>query len=338
MSTRPDTIWEAGFEPDRRLVVAKLWGLQWAFPMPRNYVKRPYHQLIPIPIQDWELDMEQNFLGGWCQVKIHLSIRFQPTWRFAKSLLDNEAGSETTIRQDYRPLIEDRVMQTLESLPPDIWLSSTYADIEDYLEMQVQTLLAVKEIQSRCHCSFQFDFSRGEPAPDNSEVALDLRYQTIVSQLKTRLHEARLCVQRESFARVEEESRLRIEHEQKMIDLLRLETEVLQQRQEEESRKIRTTMAIQETETRERYESDLRLRLEQIHQEANLRQVQLESELAEKNQRATAINDVEQHLHREIEFLTLERQRLLLEEEIQESKLAKLKGWTASIRPRLTKD
>lgn len=335
MSTRPDTAWEAGFEADRRLVVARLWGLEWSFPMPRHYVKRFHHELISIPIEDWELDVEQRFPGGWCRVQTRLTIRFQPTCRLAKSFIDNHAEMGAMIRQQYRPLIEDRVVQTLESLPPDIWLSASYADIEDYLEMQVQTLLAVKDIQSRCHCSLQFDFNTEQPAPEH-EAALDLRYQDIVSQLKTRLHEARLRAQREAFAQKEDEARLRIEHEQGMIALLKQETEVLQQRQEEESRKAKTTIAIEEVDVRERYESELRLRLEQIHQEALIRQAQLESELAEKNQRAVAMSDVEQHLHREIEFLTLERQRILLEEEIQESKLARLKGWSASTRPRLT--
>lgn len=336
MSDDFESAWEPGFEGDRRLVVAKLGFFQRSFPAPSHYIKRFYHRVLPIPVEDWALDVSDRLLGPGCAVRSHLAIRFQPTLRFAETHLESGMDFGERIRQGYRQLLLDLVEQSLDSLPKTIWLSQDYADIEAYIETLVHELLAVKEIQSRCTCSISLIFSNEQ---DDAEMALaammDPDYQALISPLKNRRHQAHLQNEREQFERTSEEYRLRVEHEEKMTELLRLETEALQKRQEQEAQKVRAELAIRETQSREQYESDLRLRLEQIHQEAHLRQVQLEVELEEKNNRAAAMNDVEQHLHREIEFLTLERQRLLLEEEIQEVKLAKLKGWNTNTKARL---
>jgi L-ribulose-5-phosphate 3-epimerase UlaE len=67
---------------------------------------------------------------------------------------------------------------------------------------------------------------------------------------------------------------------------------------------------------------------------ANLRKLEMEADVDEKNRRAQTMDDMDAHLRREIELLAMERQRLLLEEEIREVKVAKAKGWVINAKRR----
>jgi hypothetical protein len=51
-----------------------------------------------------------------------------------------------------------------------------------------------------------------------------------------------------------------------------------------------------------------------------------------------ALDDVELHLRREIELLALERQRLGLEEEIHDVRVARAKGWVINARRRFAQE
>jgi len=327
MSEPTRTVWDPGFEPERKLVVASLAGFRWCYPDRHSRIKRFAYRIIAIPVEDWILDIESWPLGAWCKVNTRLDIRFQPTHRFVEARLEDDRGVSDIVRETYHSFLRDQVERLLSGLPADIWLEADHADVETCIEDDIQEFLAVAGVQSRCRCRLRFTFEEEDLEPDHGMTA-NFRHQAVIQTLRDRLHAARRQHQQTCFEQEIQATQLRIEQQKQLSALLRLETEALEQRKEAETRKTRAELALQEIAVREKYESDLRLRLDQIQQEAHLRQVQLDSELNEKNNRAAAMTDVEQYLHREIEFLTLERQRLLLEEEIQGVKLARLKGWT----------
>ncbi|MEY4194809.1 MAG: hypothetical protein RLZZ226_1177 [Pseudomonadota bacterium] len=324
MNSARDAVWEPGFEPERKLAVIRLGGLQWCFPASQSGMRRFYQRIIPVPVEDWTLDLRDWSPGSGCTVNARLDLRFQPTLAFVQGCLNQAQSAGDIIRHTYHTLLQDQVEQRLESLPPEIWLDDDLSDIETCIGQEIQEFMILSQIQSRCHCTLRFRFL-DEVADPGHDTASRPRHQAVIRTLRERLHQARLRHQQDIFEQQAEASRCRIEQQQKMTALLREETEALERHVEEEARKIRAGIALEEVATREKMAGELRLHLERIHQETQLRQTWFETDLAEKNSRAAAMNDVEQHLHREIEFLTLERQRLLLEEEIQQTRQARFK-------------
>jgi len=329
MSRPNPMVWEPGFEPERKLVVVRLAGFQWCYPKAHPGVRWFHHRVIAIPVENWLLDIESWPLGAWCKVSTRLEIRFQPTHRFVEEHLEDNRRAGEIVRETCHGFLVDQVERLLSGLPADIWLETDHADIETCIEDDLQEFLILSGIQSRCRCRLRFTFQAEAPQADQA-ITAHARHQAVIQTLQARLHTARLHHQQACFEQETEACQRRIEQQQQLSALLERETETLEQRKAVETRKARAEIALQEVATREKYESDLRLRLDQIQQEAHLGQVQLESERQEKHNRAAAMTDVEQYLHREIEFLTLERQRLLLEEEIQTVKRARLRGWTVS--------
>ncbi|MDD5034345.1 MAG: hypothetical protein PHE55_06265 [Methylococcaceae bacterium] len=144
--------------------------------------------------------------------------------------------------------------------------------------------------------------------------------------------EVRQAEQRESEARRREEQ---MRHE--MI-LRQLETKTELKNKEAELEILRTEMARVETQLEKQRECEARQREEQLRHEAHLRQIQTEAELREKERRTQDLDSLESYLNREIGLLAMERQRLLLEEEIGDIKQSRVRRWVANVKKRLTKD
>lgn len=325
---RPDKepMWDPGFDPERTLTVASLGKLHWTYPSRHTWANWFQHRVIPVPIEDWPIDLDEWRLGHWCTVHTRLDIRFQPELSFVQGRWREFSSPGEWVRLQYRTAVQEKVEQIFDALPPEIWLNPHEVRLESFIEGEIEEFLTLNSIQSRCRCSIRFTFVDAEPDLTR-DVTINPAHLEVISALRARLHAEHMRLERERFEQIAEANRVKIEQQVKIIEMLRLETATLDLRQEEETRKVRAEMALQEMAAREKLDSEMRMGLEQIQQENKLRQARFESELSERNSRATALNAVEQHLHREIEFLTLERQRLLLEGEIQETRLARLKGW-----------
>jgi hypothetical protein len=328
-----DWHWEAGFEGDRRIVVSRFGPFRRVFPRPKRFLKRFYHHVHELLIEDWSFPLEPLRLGPLCTIEANLSIRFQPTVKFAREHLECIADFGGHIRTHYRALLQDAAEQVLGSLEAGDWLDRGYAEVERRIENVVHELLAMRDIQSRSRCTIETAFVDAEDLEEHA-ATVDPRYRGIYNELLKRRRESLLQLERERCAREAYERQLKLQHEERMAELARKEAELLRLRQVQETEQIRAEMSVEEMRAREQYDSELRLREERILHESRLKQIELETELAERQRRAEAMNDVENHLRREIEFLALERQRLLLEEEIHDVKVAKAKGWIINAKRR----
>lgn len=139
------------------------------------------------------------------------------------------------------------------------------------------------------------------------------------TELQTRLlaEQARLAKQRESEARQREEQ---LRHEAR---LRQMQAAADLQAKEAELERLRAEMARVETQLERQRDYESRQHQEQLRHDTQLRQWQTEQELKDKELRAPDIAELEAFLDREIGVLALERQRLKLEEEIREAKLAR---------------
>lgn len=327
--------WEAGFEGDRRVVVAKLGPFLRVYPRPRNYAGRFYQRVYDLRIEDWLVPLEPLQLGGLCSVKARLSLRFQPTLKFAREHLDRIDDLGSYIRNSYQTLLQDAAEQELRTLEGAEQPDQETALIERRIESLAHELLAMRDIQSRARCAIDVVFASPDSL-DEHAVHADPKFKGIYLELLKRRREAAEQVAREQYSQLLQDQRLKLEHEERMLELLKKEADLRRQKQAQETEVVRSGLSADELRYTEQIDSEVRLREERIRHEARLRQMELEADLAEKNLRAEALTDVEEHLRREIELLALERQRLMLEEEIHDVKVARAKGWVIGGKRRLS--
>jgi hypothetical protein len=328
-----DLHWEAGFEGDRRVVVSRLGPFRRVFARPKGYSKRFYHDVHELAIEDWRLPLETPSLGPLCTLDAGLTIRFQPTLKFAQEHLDRIGDLGSLIRTSYQTLLQDAAELELRALESAEWLERGHTELERRVENIVHELLAIRDIQSRCRCRIETRFAPPD-ALEQHAASTDSKHNGIVLELLRRRRETAERMARETYRQQVLEHQLKLEHEETMLELLRKEADVRRLKLERETEQVRADLAADETRYSEQIDSEIRLREERIKHEARLRQMELEADLREKSLRAEAINDVETHLRREIELLAMERQRLALEEEIHDVKVARSRGWVIGAKRR----
>ncbi|MGZ8218759.1 hypothetical protein [Methylomagnum sp.] len=329
-----DERWEAGFEGDRRVVLSRLGPFKRVFARPRRYSQRFYHQVYSLAIEDWLIPLETPRLGPLCTLEASLSIRFQPTLKFAQEHLDHIGDLGGHIRASYRTLLQDAAEQELRALETTDWLAEGHADVAQRIENIAHELLALRDIQSRARCRVETRFANPENLDELASTA-DSKHTGLVLELLRRRRETTERLARENYERQALEQQLKLEHEARMLELLNKEAELRRMKQRQETEQVRMELAADETRYSEQIDSEIRLREERIRHEARLRQMELEADLREKSLRAEALTDVEHHLRREIELLAMERQRLALEEEIHDVKVARSRGWGITNKRRL---
>ncbi|MDV3242005.1 MULTISPECIES: coiled-coil domain-containing protein [Methylocaldum] len=324
--------WEAGFEGDRRIVVSVLGPYRRVFPRPNRFIRRFYHRVYELKIEDWQIPLEPLRLGTLCTIEAELSIRFQPTIKYAHEHLDHIANLGAYIRANYLTLLQDAAEHELRQLEQTEF-EDNHVLMERRIENIANELLAMREIQCRTRCTIRTVFAELDNIEEYAET-VDAKHNGIYLELVRRRRQLNERLAREHYERETNERKLKLEHEERMLELIRREAELRKAQRDHETEHVRAELTTEETRAAEQYDSEVRLREARIHHETRLKQLELEADLAEKTRRAGALDDVENQLKREIELLALERQRLLLEEEIHDVKIAKAKGWVINAKRR----
>jgi len=334
-SGHDDSGWNAGFEGDRRVVLSRLGPYRRVFPRPRGYVKRLHHRVFDLVIEDWDIPLEPPSLGNLCTVRAALAIRFQPTLAFAREHVEHLEDLGGHIRRQYCALLKDTAEAALRALESANWLNQGHARLEREIEDLAQELLAIRDIQSRCRCRIEATFAALDVDQlDEHMASADPARNGMALELLRRRRETLARVARERHQEALLEQRLHLEQQQQLLDLLKQETALLRAQQQEQTLQAREALLADETRESERIDSETRLRRERIRQEAELKRLELEARLLEKDQRTDSHGEVHDHLKREIELLAMERQRLALEEEIHRTRLARAKGWIIGAKKR----
>lgn len=329
-----DEPWDAGFESGRRLVVARIGPFLRVYPRPPRYVQRFYHRVHDLPIVDWAVPVAPLQLGALCTLTVDLRIRFQPTYQYARENLDHLGEIAEHIQESHLGLLQDLAEQELHRMEWDTsWLEKGCGTVERALERSVSEHLAIRNIQCRTRCLVHPTFGDlGRIGADH--VAPWSRHRSLYLALMERHKHA----QEEHHRTVTEYNRTtrerELERDTQLLEMERQREGLAKAKLETEIERLKTELAAEERRQAERLETEARLHKEQISHTASLRTLEMEADLDEKSRRAQTMNEMENHLKREIELLAMERQRLLLEEEIREVKVAKAKGWVINAKRR----
>ena len=329
-------VWEAGFESGRCLVVSRFGPILRSFPRPQRFRKRFWQHIHPLPIHDWHLPTEGLQLGDFCEISAQVHIRFQSTIQYARDHLDLLSELNVHIQSAHEPLLKDLVEENLYAMGNDPgWLESGHGRIERDIERAINERLAINNIQSRTRCRIATNFKELDETDEHGQFPW-CRHQAIYQALLQRQREIQAQRQQIDTDRLEQERRRALEEEEQLLTA-RLREDILRQaRLAEEAERVRAELAHDERLQAEQRDSEARMREEQIRHTARIRDLELTTELEEKARRAQTMEDMEEHLKREIELLALERQRLLLEDEVREVKMSKARGWVINAKKRFS--
>ncbi len=231
--------WDPGFEIDRQVVVIRLGNIyQRVFLRPDNFVKRFYHQVYSLPVENWQYQEEIDLFEGFCHVDVNIELRFQATLRFAQRNLETIDSINHTIKRQLKTLLVDIVHQHLQQLNDGVWVERGLADVEKKMATDINERLMMQHILPRaiCHLTARFEeFPNIQPGKDNVFLhVLKKNYQNQEEknrahfQQKNRLHEQRLLYKRQQLEKVRQYAS--IECEKRAIEA---ESELLQLKDKE---------------------------------------------------------------------------------------------------------
>ena len=324
--------WEAGFESGRSVVVTRLGPILRVFPRPERFVRRFYHRVHELPIHHWQLEIEPLQLGSFCTIATSVAIRFQPTVRYARENLEFLPRLADHIKNTHHMLLTDQVDAMLREMETAAhWVERGCGPLEKAIERDINESMAIRNIQCRSRCTITPTFGAIEGA---KEISPWSRHRAVYLELLRRQREAAEQVRREEHEKALDEQRRKLEQEEQLLAIARREAELRRARLEREIESLRSELSAEETLQAEQRDSETRLREEQIRHTARLRELEMDADINEKTRRAQTMDDMEEHIKREIELLAMERQRLLLEEEVREVKVAKAKGWVINAKRR----
>jgi len=300
--------WDPGFDSERRLVVAKLGPYQKLFERPQQFTPRFYHRIYPMVIEDWYVTIETRLYGGFCTMATDLHIHFQPTLKYAQRNMEVLSNLNQQIKTSYEGLLKDIVNAELRNLDDGDWVHTGLNRIERQIEVAVNEALIVKHIQCRTICVLTPAFEE-----ISDQAKLDDRFirAPIYLNVLQKNFEFREKQRQELFRQEEELELLRLAHEQKQFETINQEDEIQRQKQALEAEAVKRQLEEQEAQRVEQYAIEVRLYMEKINHETQLKEIEFAAELEHKKHQQIQ----QQQLELEMKAQQFEHERLLREQE-----------------------
>ncbi len=277
-----DDLWDPGFEIDRQIVITRFGRFyQRVFLRPDNFIKRFYHLVYPLPIEEWQYQEEIDLFEGFCHVSVNIELRFQATLAYVQRNLEQLDSINHSIKRQIRTLLVDIIHQHIQQLGDGSWVDQGPNEIEKKIATEINERLMMQDILPRTICRLKVRFEEFpdiRPGKDNIFLhVLKKNYQNqeeknnAYFQQKKRLHEQRLAHKRQQLVTVrkyaeiecerraiEEEKKLLLlkEKEKKLADKLALKKKI-------HAEKMRHREALKELEI------EYKVRLKQKQKEEN---------------------------------------------------------------------
>ncbi len=300
-----DDVWVANFDVDRQVVFSQLGPYNKLFLRPEKFVKRFYHTLYPLLIEDWQISEQTQLFDGFCTINTRLDIRFQATFAYAQSQREVLSEINELIKNTYFPVIIDLIKNQLLNLRDDAWVRVGMGKIEKAIALAVNEMLVMDNIQSQAVCAVKASFT---DFPD-----VQLGKESLYLSVLKKSYEVTELNRNELFRQQQQEQQQQLEHQQKQLAHYAqvAELERLQQAQAAEHQK--RLLQDQEQQLEEQLAIQARLHMEKVQHESRLKDSELEIELKQKQQQQQKVRIAEQVAQAE----TLKHQLLLKQQEVQ---------------------
>jgi len=298
-------VWEVVFDADRQLVHTKIGPYSKLFLRPEGFVKRFYHHVYPLPVENWLITRQISLYDGFCTIDVELDIRFQASLKYALINMDILPSLNDHIKATYKDLLINLIDRELLSLSDGSWVQKGVADIEARISLAVSEMLILQNIQSQALCSLKPSF---EEFPD-----VQLAQESVYLSVLKRSFEFNDTKRKELFRQEQEVEEQRLEHKQKQLDQLNRDAELERLKQSQEALNTKLLLEEREKQLLEQFEIEKRIHIEKVSHANSLKEITLEAELQEQQKHETSLRLAEQRTHTE----SLAHQAKLKEKELE---------------------
>lgn len=267
-------IWDPGFNADRQVVFSKFGGFKKLFLRPDKFIKRFYHTVYPLPIEEWQCDDQVQLYDGFCSMDIKLNVRFQATFRYAQSNMEILAELNEHIKQAYYSLVIDIVSRELLNLSDGGWVQQGMEPVEKRICTKINEMLILQNIQAQTSCQLTPSF---EEFP-NVQFAKESVYLCVLK----RNYEFNEQHREELFRQQQEKDKQTIEQKRKQLQQLNEIAKIDRERQAVQTENTKKQLKEKENQQKELFEIKKRLHADKVKNNNLLKRMTLLSELDAK--------------------------------------------------------
>lgn len=281
-----DEVWESGFEVDRQVVHSKLGPYKKIFLRPDNFVKRFYHTVYPLSIEEWQCTDQAILYDGFCTIDVVLDVRFQPTFNYAVSNIELLSELNEHIKNAYHDIAFDLVNRELLNLSDGAWIHKGLEPAEKRICSSINEMLILQNIQSEVTCKLTPSF---EEFPD-VQFAKESVYLTVLKKSFEFNEQER----KELFRQEQQEEKQRIEHKRIKLQQLNEQAELDREKQMLLADNNKTLLEEKAQQQLEQYEVKKKLHADKVEHISQLKEIDLRVEIHDKEKEYKLLRENEE--------------------------------------------
>ncbi|MCK5478057.1 MAG: hypothetical protein KAI44_04000 [Methylococcales bacterium] len=274
INSASDEVWESGFEADRQIVLSKFGPYQKIFLRPEKFIKRFYHSVYPLTIEEWQCTEQVKLYDDFCTMDIALDVRFQATFNYAVSNMEILSELNEHIKSAYYGLAIDIVNRELLNLSDGGWVQDGLEAVEKKIGISISEMLILQNIQSQVVCKLKPSF---EKFPD-----VQFAKETVYLCVLKKSFEFSDQEKEELFRQQQEQEKQKIEHKRKQLKRLNQVAEVDRQKQALDAENNKRFLKQREKLQLEQFEIKKKIHADRIKHNNKLKEMTFIAELEEK--------------------------------------------------------
>ncbi len=279
-------VWEVDFDEARQLVFSDFGPYQKLYLRPQKFIKRFYHTLYPLPVEDWQVCDQIQLYDEFCTIDTQLDIRFQATLEYAQRQIEILPEINEHIKNTYQKSVSDQISKYLLNLKNDEWVRSGLGDIEKAIAIAVSEVLMLENIEAQACCSIQATFVEFPDVQLGKEAVylsvLKKSYEVSEEQRKERYRQELLEQQQQRA------------HQQKQLEQMYQDAELQRQKQAQDAEHQRQLLLDQELQQQEQFVIQSRLHTDKIEHDNYLNDITLDVQLQAKQEQAKRTRNAQQ--------------------------------------------
>ncbi len=266
-----DDVWEPGFEADRQIVYSKLGPYKKFYLRPESYIKRFYHTLYPLAIEEWQCIEQVKLYDDFCTIDVTVDVRFQATEHYALSNLEILSEINQHIKNNYQGLVLDCVNKELLNLSDGAWVHEGLESVEAKICTAINELLILQNIQSQVACRLKTSF---EEFPD-VQFAKEGVYLSVLKKS----FEFSDQQKEELFRQQQQEEKQQIEHKRNEFNHLNDIARLDRQKQALQAENNKLLLKERKQQQFEQFELKKSIYADKVEHNQNLKEMNVEAEI-----------------------------------------------------------
>lgn len=273
--TTSDDHWDPGFEIDRQLIFSKFGPFSKFFLRPEKFVKRFFHTVHPLPIEEWQSTEQIKLYDDFCTINVTLTLRFQATYEYAINNVEIISTLNNHIKQAYHALINDIVKKELLNLSDGTWVHKGLDKPERKINSAIREMLLYQKVQSQVSCQLNPSFE-GFPNTGFGKENVHLNVLKKSYEYKAQQTE-------EQFRQFQEEEKQKSKHKQLQLDKFNEIAAIDRKKQTLQADNAKKLLLQEERQQLEKLEIEKRMHEDKVTHNSILKDMAITAELEQKD-------------------------------------------------------